>query len=94
MYFYDAGGTARWGIGSVAPFSTNSGIDLLQSTAFCATCAWTPATTRPLGELKMIYNSPSSGNLKADLTLQDPLSGSWHVDQPSLRLTGSVDCTP
>ena len=92
VYFYDALGLARWGVGSSSPFAANSSLDMLQSSGFCPTCAFKSVTTQALGALTMTYASASAGELAMNFTLKAPLSGTWNIAQPMLRLTGSPAC--
>jgi hypothetical protein len=94
VYFYDRLGLARWGIGSNGPFASSSVLTMLQSSGFCPTCGWAPVATQALGTLMMDYSSATNGTLATSFTLQAPLSGSWNVAQPMLRLTGSAACLP
>lgn len=91
FYLYDGLGLARWGVGS-APFAPSSTIDMLQSSGFCPSCAWTLVTTQALGTLTMNFANPSNGTLETNLQLRAPLSGSWNIAQPMLRLTGTSTC--
>ena len=96
IYFYDALGIARWGVGGTQPFAAANTISLTQSSGFCPLCGYRKPTVQALGGMRVEFSDANSGNLSANLTLQPPLSGVWTVDRQSLaRLTGSPDaCTP
>ena len=96
IYFYDALGIARWGVGSTQPSTADNTIGLTQSSGFCPLCAYRKATAQALGSMRVELLDANNGNLSTNLTLQLPLSGGWTVDRQRLaRLTGSPDsCTP
>jgi hypothetical protein len=49
-------------------------------------------TPRPIGTLNANFSSASQGSYSASLNLLPPLSGSWNINQPIVRLTGSPTC--
>lgn len=92
FYFYDASGIARWGIGA-APFATNSTLDMLQSSGFCPLCDYTPVTTQALGPMTINFTADaSSGTFVTNFTFKAPLEGTFNIDKPIIRLTGSNTC--
>ncbi|HEX6832932.1 MAG TPA: hypothetical protein VF132_05310, partial [Rudaea sp.] len=94
FYFYDALGIPRWGLGQGAPFASNMTLDATQSSGFCPSCAYHAVTTQPLGTLIAQFSNGSTGNYATDFTLKTPMSGTWSVNVPITRLTGSPACTP
>ena len=92
FYLYDSRGNPTWVIGANGPFSASSTLDLVQSTGFCPACAWQPLTTRPAGSLTIGYTDPMHGQFSTAITLSPPLSGTWNVNRPTWRLTGSPAC--
>ena len=51
-------------------------------------------TTQAAGSMNVAYANGSSGTLSTSFTLTAPLSGTWNVNQPIVRLTGSTACSP
>jgi len=92
FYFYDAAGTARWGIGA-APFAIGSTLDMLQSAGFCPLCDYTPVTTQALGPMTINFTADASrGTFVTNFTLKEPLEGTLNINKPIIRLTGSKTC--
>jgi hypothetical protein len=94
FYMYDASGNPRWVVGANGPFAASSTIAMLQSTGFCPVCAYQALTTQPAGNMTVTYTNGSSGQLNTAIALNAPLSGTWNVNQPIARLTGTSTCTP
>lgn len=92
FYFYDSLGQPRWADGNIASFGPSATVPLMQYTGFCPTCAYAAVSTRTIGNLNLNYTNASSGNYSTNLTLQPPLSGTWNINQPIVRLTGSPTC--
>lgn len=92
FYLYDSQGQPRWAAGFVEQFAANASIALMQFSGFCPTCAFAPVATKNIGTLKVDYGDVLSGHYSTDLSLQAPLSGTWKIDQPISRLTGSTTC--
>ncbi len=92
FYFYDTLGQPRWADGNIASFAPNATVPLMQYSGFCPTCAYSTVSTRTIGNLSLNYTNASSGNYSTNLTLQSPLSGTWNINQPIVRLTGSPTC--
>ena len=67
---------------------------MLQSTGFCPLCTYQALTTQAAGSMTVGYTDGSSGNLSTAITLNAPLSGSWNINQPIARLTGTAACGP
>lgn len=94
FYLYDATGNPRWVVGAKGPFAAASTIDVLQSSGFCPVCAYKALTTQAAGNMTVSYANGTTGTLSTAITLQSPLSGTWNVNQPTLRLTGGPACSP
>ena len=94
FYLYDALGQPRWLVGSNSPFASTMSITLNQVSGFCPTCTFTPTTIQPVGTLQVSYANATSGTFSTDITLIPPLSGTFNINQPMSRLTGSATCTP
>jgi subtilisin family serine protease len=92
FYFYDALGQPRWAAGSSSPFQAQTQLSLNQIGGFCPLCAAVQTTPRPIGTLNANFSSASQGSYSASLNLLPPLSGSWNINQPIVRLTGSPTC--
>jgi hypothetical protein len=92
FYFYDALGQPRWAAGSSSPFQAQTQLSLNQIGGFCPLCAAVQTTPRPIGTLNANFSSASQGSYSASLNLLPPLSGSWNISQPIVRLTGSPTC--
>jgi hypothetical protein len=92
FYFYDTLGQPRWADGNVAAFGPSATVPLMQYTGFCPTCAYAPVATKVIGNLNLNYTDGTKGNYTTNLNLQPPLSGSWNINQPIVRLTGSPTC--
>jgi len=94
FYMYDGIGNPRWVVGAIGPFAATSTIPMLQSTGFCPLCTYQALTTQAAGSMTVGYTDGSSGNLSTAITLNAPLSGSWNINQPIARLTGTAACGP
>jgi subtilisin family serine protease len=94
FYMYDGGGNPRWVVGANGPFAASSTIAMLQSTGFCPVCAYQALTTQAAGNMTVTYANGAGGQLSTAITLNAPLNGSWSINQPIARLTGSSDCNP
>ncbi len=94
FYMYDGTGNPRWVVGANGPFAATSSIAMLQSTGFCPVCTYVALTTQPAGNMTVTYANGSSGQLSTAITLNAPLNGTWNVNQPIARLTGTTDCSP
>jgi subtilisin family serine protease len=92
FYLYDALGQARWLAGSVDAFTASTTVPLSQYSGFCPRCAYVPATAANVGNLSISYSNANAGNYATNLTLQSPLSGTWTINQPIVRLTGKTTC--
>ena len=93
FYLYDDTGNPRWVVGAKGPFAASSTIDMLQSRGFCPVCAYSALTTQAAGSMNVSYANGSNGTLSTSFTLNAPLSGTWNVNQPIVRLTGSAACS-
>jgi subtilisin family serine protease len=92
FYMYDDTGNPRWVVGSNGPFAASSTLPMVQSTGFCPLCAFVAYTTQPAGDFTVKYSNATQGHLTTAITLSAPLSGTWNIDQPITRLTGSATC--
>jgi subtilisin family serine protease len=91
-YFYDAQGIARWLFGSVTPFGASS-IPLQMYRGACPLCPYQAPVTTAAGSLTRSYaGGGASGQFGVQFTLPAPLSGSWQVDLPAVRMTDPVGC--
>lgn len=94
FYMYDDTGNPRWVVGAQSPFADPGAIAMLQSTGFCPTCAYRALTTQAAGNLDVNYTNGAAGLLTTAITLNAPLSGTWSINQPIARLTGTATCGP
>jgi subtilisin family serine protease len=92
FYLYDALGQPRWLVGSGSPFASSMSIAMNQVSGFCPTCTYVPTTMQPVGTLAVSYANASNGTFSTNVTLAPPLSGTFNISQPTLRLTGSTSC--
>lgn len=92
FYFYDDLGLARWSVGS-APYTANSTLQMLQTTGFCPTCAYTPISMQPLGTMSMNFTSAQQSQLQTHFVLNPPLSGEWNVSESLGQLAAGQPCT-
>ena len=92
FYFYDSLGQPVWTVGDAAPFAANSALQMLQYEGFCPLCAYAPPTNTAIGTLQMSFSNPLNGHYSANLQLVPPLSGTWNINQPIVRLTGKTTC--
>ena len=92
FYLYDALGEPRWVAGSVPNFSASSSVAMNQLSGFCPSCSYAPTVATPVGTLNVNYADATQGHYTTALTLAAPLTGTWNVDQPIVRLTGSTSC--
>jgi hypothetical protein len=65
---------------------------LTQREGFCPLCPYREPVARDIGSLTRRYDSAGSGQIRVDLTLLPPLTGSWSVDLPVTRLTDALTC--
>ena len=92
FYFYDHLGQPVWAAGDVEPFAPNATLQMLQYHGFCPLCAYVEPTTMSIGTLTTNFANAFNGNYAATLNLAPPLTGSWNINQPIGRLTGSTTC--
>jgi subtilisin family serine protease len=92
FYFYDSLGQPHWADGNISSFGPSATVTLMQYTGFCPTCAYAPVSTRVIGNLNLNYTDAMKGNYSTSLNLLPPLSGSWNINQPIVRLTGKTTC--
>jgi subtilisin family serine protease len=92
FYFYDALGQPRWAAGTSSPFGPQSAVTMSQISGFCPLCAAVKTTTKPIGTLNVNFSNGTQGSYSTSLNLLSPLSGSWNINQPIVRLTGSAAC--
>jgi len=93
FYLYDSLGIARWVAGSASPFAASTTMDMYQITGFCPLCAYTGASPHKIGSMSVNYSSTTSGTYSTNFNLLAPLSGTWNINQPISRLTGSPACS-
>ncbi len=94
FYLYDALGQPRWLVGSSGPFAPSMTIAMNQVSGFCPLCAFVQTVLNPVGNLNIAFNDASSGTFSTNITLAPPLAGTWNVNQPIARLTGTASCSP
>ncbi|MHB8679789.1 MAG: S8 family serine peptidase [Rudaea sp.] len=92
FYFYDALGQPRWAAGSSSPFATPSTLTMYQISGFCPLCNAVATTPRQIGTLNVSFKNATQGSYATNLNLLSPLSGSWNINQPTVRLTGKTMC--
>jgi hypothetical protein len=94
FYLYDALGEPRWLAGSAGAFTPTTTLTMNQSSGFCPSCAYVTVDPQAAGTLTATYTNATSGSYSTDITLLPPLSGTWNIDQPTIRLSGSAACSP
>ena len=94
FYLYDALGQPRWLVGSNGPFAANMTQTMNQVSGFCPVCDYVATVLKPVGSLNVAFADTSHGSFKTSISLAAPLSGSWTIDQPMARITGSATCAP
>lgn len=91
-YFFDSRGYARWALGAVAPFGSDT-LVFDQRRGSCPSCAYAPPqVVEGIGTLVRRYDSTGAGQMRIDLELVPPLSGSWQLDTPVQKLTADSGC--
>ncbi|HEX3894759.1 MAG TPA: S8 family serine peptidase [Rudaea sp.] len=94
FYLYDAIGEPRWLGGSVGAFTPTTTLTMDQISGFCPSCAYVKTNPQPAGTLTTTFTSPTAGSYATNIALLPPLSGSWNINQPMVRLSGSAVCSP
>jgi len=94
FYLYDSLGQPRWVAGSASPFAASTTLALSQLSGFCPTCLWAATVPTQVGTLTASFSSGTQGHYSTQINLAPPLAGSWNIDQPTQRLTGSPVCVP
>ena len=94
FYLYDVLGQPRWLVGSASVFTPTTTLTVEQVSGFCPSCAYVKTTTQPAGTLTTTFASASNGSYSTNINLVAPVSGSWNINQPTVRLTGSATCSP
>lgn len=90
-YIYDSLGIARWVLAQASPFGPAS-MPISQLDGFCPLCTQKTPTLTPIGTLTRSYATDTTGNVKIDLQFKAPLSGSWNIDLPMLKLSDTLPC--
>lgn len=89
-YIYDAGGTARWVLGTSD--STSGGtVPVSTYRVHCPGCPWFPdwdASVQSAGSLSRTYTGPMTALFSSQITLPAPLSGSWNRNNLPLTTIG------
>jgi hypothetical protein len=67
---------------------------MYQFAGFCPSCSWVAPQTVQVGTMTATFSSATQGHYTTQINLAPPLSGSWNIDQPTQRLTGSPACGP
>ncbi len=91
FYLYDYLGVGRWLIGTAEPFAT-ANITMMQARGFCPLCDYSPIQGQAVGTLTHTYANALTGQLSTNFQFALPLSGSWNINQPIARLTGTTTC--
>jgi len=94
FYLYDALGMPLWIAGSANAVAGANAIPMYQLSGFCPLCSWVAAQITPVGTMTASFTSATTGHYATQINLAPPLSGSWNIDQPIVRLTGSATCSP
>jgi subtilisin family serine protease len=94
FYLYDALGQPRWVAGSASPFGASTTLGLSQLSGFCPVCNLVATVPTQVGTLTANFTSGTQGHYATQINLAPPLSGSWNIDQPTMRLTGNPACSP
>jgi len=94
FYLYDALGMPSWLAGSTNTTAGSNTLAMYQLSGFCPTCNWVAPQTTPVGTLTASFTSGTQGHYTTQINLAPPLAGSWNIDQPTQRLTGSPICVP
>jgi hypothetical protein len=94
FYLYDALGMPLWIAGSANAVAGANTMAMYQLSGFCPLCTWTAAQATAVGTLTANFTNGTQGHYATQISLASPLSGSWNIDQPIVRLTGSPVCTP
>jgi hypothetical protein len=92
FYLYDALGQPRWVAGSANAVSGSNMLAMNQLSGFCPVCNWAAAVPTQVGSLTVNFASGTQGRYTTQINLAPPLAGSWNIDQPTQRLTGSPVC--
>jgi subtilisin family serine protease len=92
FYLYDALGQPRWVAGSANAVSGSNMLAVSQLSGFCPVCNWAAAVPTQVGTLTTNFASGTQGRYTTQINLAPPLAGSWNIDQPTQRLTGSPVC--
>ena len=92
FYLYDALGQPRWVAGSANAVSGSNMLAMSQLSGFCPVCNWAAAVPTQVGTLTANFASGTQGRYTTQINLAPPLAGSWNIDQPTQRLTGSPVC--
>ena len=94
FYLYDALGEPRWLGGSVGSFTPTTTLTMDQISGFCPSCTYVKTNPKPAGTLTTTFTSPAAGSYMTNIALLPPLSGTWNISQPTVRLSGSAACSP
>jgi subtilisin family serine protease len=92
-YFYDAQGIARWLFGAAMPLGVARPVPLPTQVGACPLCSYQAPATVASGTLQRSYAAGgASGRIGVDFAWPAPLSGSWQVELPAVRMTDPVGC--
>lgn len=94
FYIYDAIGEPRWLGGSTSSFTPTTTLTMDQISGFCPWCAYVKTNPQAAGTLTTTFASPTAGSYSSSISLLPPLSGTWNINQPTVRLSGSATCSP
>jgi subtilisin family serine protease len=94
FYLYDALGMPHWLAGSTNTTAGSNTFPIYQLSGFCPSCNWVAPQTVQAGTMTASFSSGTQGHYTTQISLAPPLAGSWNIDQPTQRLTGSPACGP
>jgi subtilisin family serine protease len=94
FYLYDAVGLPHWIAGSVNAIAGVNSMPMYQLSGFCPLCASVATVPTQVGSMTASFASGTQGHFSTQVNLAPPLAGSWNIDQPTTRLTGSTACSP
>lgn len=78
-YFYDAGGTLRWVLGTGAA-RRGASLDVLRFSGTCPACAYRPPVAESAGTLDFRFDGRDRGRVRASAVAAD--RGQWSADTP------------
>ncbi|MBS0556004.1 MAG: S8 family serine peptidase [Proteobacteria bacterium] len=92
FYLFDALGMPRWIAGSTNATTGTNTLPMYQIGGFCPICDFVATQSTQVGTMTTSFASGTQGHYATQVALAPPLSGSWNINQPIVRLTGSPAC--